>query len=227
MKVRKILALVLAFALTAALSVPAFAANGDLVADLANDVDFFAGGGDGTDEFMKAGGPEFVKKDGGLLVTNRTANWNALDVYCTGFMEAGKSYTVVVVMGGQNGPVPVQLGQTDSPYGTLVGPETVNAGERVTLTYKVMDGSEFSPSLRGIRMMTEDGNTDDYIIYSAKVYEGNPPAAGATTTAAPAGDGGGGGNPSTADTSIILFAGMALLMAGALGFVFYRKAKAQ
>ena len=218
MKTRKFTALALAFVLALAMSVTALAADGDLIYEFNQDaIDAFVGGSDNYDGiFMQAGSPTWSAENGGLKASGRSANWNALDFHIQELVEAGKDYTIVAEVGAAGGSVTVVVNQTDSPYAELSDNIPLDGNEKTTFTLKLKGVDFVDTGMRGVRFQTGADDTSDYIIYSAKLYEGNPPAAssgGAT---------GGGGEATQTSDAGVMFACLALAFAGG-AFVVLRK----
>jgi hypothetical protein len=96
-KVGKIAVFALLIALTVMFAMPAAALTGDLVCELTQeDMVTLANDIDDTGFFVWAGAPTYTVKDGSLLITDREANWCALDIKAWAFMQARISYTVFV-----------------------------------------------------------------------------------------------------------------------------------
>lgn len=213
---KRVLAIALMALLAVTLTIPAMAADGDLIFELTSaEVDAFLALPDpeaGTANIRAAGKPLFTKEGSGIKISERSANWNCVDLQPELFADAGKDYTVIVGFKAVSGDLQFQLANTDGPYATLAVSEAAGSA---TVTYKGK-GSEFQSPQRGVRVNTPDGVTDDYIITSIKVYEGDPGSASGPS----------GSNPKTGVETYLFIALGALIPAGAGAVVFGRKAKA-
>ncbi|MDR0292974.1 MAG: LPXTG cell wall anchor domain-containing protein [Oscillospiraceae bacterium] len=203
---KTVLSLVTAVLLIAAFTVPALAAGGDLVYEMtAKEVDaFIANPSAETEGLRAAGSPPFSKEGGGIKISGRTADWNALDIRAEVFADADKDYTIIVGFSA-DAEAEFAIRNTDSPYGVLAS----ERGAKLTLTYKGK-GSEFSGGgQRGVRLATVDPPTADFVVTSIKIYEGDPPA-----------------GAKTGDGAMIAFALAALALAGGATVFIARKVKA-
>lgn len=212
---RKYLALLAVVAIAVTLiALPVSAANGDLIYEMTTaEVDaFVADPKTETAGLRSAGDPLFTKEGSGIKVSERSANWNCVDLRAELFADAGKDYTVVVGFKAVSGDLVFQISNTDGPYAVLAESAAANSA---TVTYKGK-GSEFQAPQRGARLHTPDGVVDDFIITSIKVYEGEPGASNNTSS----------GNPKTGVETYIFVALGALALAGVGAIVFARKAKA-
>jgi LPXTG-motif cell wall-anchored protein len=213
MKARKIfMALTLAALLAVMLALPGIAASGDVLYRMTQaEVDAFTANAAGatTVGLRPAGGnpPTFTAEGSGIKITGRTADWNSVDVSEDVFKGAD-TYTIVVGFKAVSGEVDMAIRNTDSPYGVHAQSGMMASGTvKFTGPSSAFLGTAIAGAQRGVRLSTM--GTEDYIITSIVVYEGEPPSSPIIT----------------GDSAVLFVAIGALLLCGA-GFVVFKKVKA-
>jgi hypothetical protein len=221
MKFRKTLAIIMACALFATLSV---AASARLVIDLG--AEFAAMMEDEGTYLQKAGGPDFTFADGKITVSGRTADWNAVD-FIFNNLEAGVDYTLIVNF-ACDVPSRFLIAQADNPWGWLEHTDADATTGTVSLDFK-LDSSLLFDGQNRVRLFQADAATDDYSITGITLLGGAAADGGATQNAGGATGGTTGGADDEkhgADTGIAdvaVASAIAIVAAGAV--IFSRKKK--
>lgn len=204
------LSLAMAALLVAMLVVPTLAASGDVVWKMsADDVAAYVVNNGSDIEWIKnCGGGSRAQEGNGIKVFDRGNDYDCIDIV-TSALDTSKEYTVVAkVKTAAGGSTTFKFGMGAGPYEEYVAVD----GASATLTYKITAGFAFAKNLR----LQTNGTTEDFIIESVTIYEGEPPVASAST----------GGNAKTGDSTMIFLALGVLALAGCATVLVARKVKA-
>ena len=104
-----------------------------------------------------------VGDDGGIHMSNRSADWQSLDVR-DDWMETGQLYTIVAEFSSDE-PALFRFMNTDSPYATLVISGEPDTHAELVYVTGITEGQ------RGVRLTTPQGVHVDYSIISLRIYE--------------------------------------------------------
>ena len=158
---KRVLIALMAVCMIAALTVTASARTLDLAAE------FEAMLNEESAYLQAAGGPDFAF-DGGIKVSGRTADWNALD-FLFGGLEAGVDYTLTVGFSSPdaNGFL---IAEADSPWGWLENTDGTST-DTLTLSFKLDSNLDLNGQNR-VRLMPSNQTTGDYTITSISISGG-------------------------------------------------------
>jgi hypothetical protein len=186
---KKFLTALVAVCMIAAFTVTASAMSIDLAAE------FEAMMNEEGTYLQMAGSPDFAF-DGGIKVSGRTADWNAVD-FIFNNLEAGVAYTLTVSFSSP-GADGFLIAEADSPWGWLVNTDGTST-DTLSLSF-TLDSSLLLDGQNRIRLMPSNQTTGDYTITAITLTGGSAAATTPAVTEAPAA---GNDTPATAgDTTV-------------------------
>lgn len=214
---KRILAILCTAVLLVTLIPAAIMASGTKAWELTSaEIDEIIKTNESSENLVQAGGPTKTN-DGGLKVSNRAEDWNAIDLKTEGLLKDGVEYTMVVKFSAA-APAIFALKETGG-YKDLAVSSEAKKEDTLTFKFKLADIGG-----KNIRMQT-NGDKNDYTIVSAIVWEGEPGTETAATDKTDKTDTTSSDNKKTGVESFIFIALGVLALTAAGAVVFTRKAK--
>ena len=137
-----------------------------------SEVDSFITSNENHTFLRPSGNPPFSKSTlGGISITDRNQDWQALDIRCE-WMEPGKTYHIIVEFASDE-PTHFKITNTDAPYGVSLA-ATSRETTSAVLEYEMTHLNTEENDQRGVRLTTHpQSSVVDYTIVSIKIYEGD------------------------------------------------------